>query len=209
MFILAVLFVLLTILMAATWSSARSYFAKGRLAGMEEATIEIILGINSHYESIGQPAPDHVRKAVEAVKSFARGACYEKSIHRYHARLWIFGDAVGATCWRKGYDACKTRMRPGKDRIRIDLSASELLHLVSLAHLGFKKMMPNDRGIEMHRFGNEDDARDGTRAIERLELALPVKYIPFDDPLAQSVNRQALIQNWWSSGRSATVATGY
>jgi hypothetical protein len=27
-----------------------------------------------------------------------------------------------------------------------------LLHLTSLAHLGFKKMMPNDRGIEMHRF---------------------------------------------------------
>jgi hypothetical protein len=32
--------------------------------------------------------------------------------------------------------------------------------------------MPNDPGIEMHRFNNEDDARDGNRAIERLEWPL-------------------------------------
>jgi hypothetical protein len=74
---------------------------------------------------------------------------------------------------------------------------SELLHLSWLAHLGFKKMMPNDRGIEMHRFNDEDDAQQGTRAIERLELAIPARHRPFDDPLAQSVSRHELIQNWW------------
>jgi hypothetical protein len=52
---------------------------------------------------------------------------------------------------------------------------SELLHLSWLAHLAFEKMMPNDRGIEMHRFNDEDDAQQGTRAIERLELAIPAR----------------------------------
>src|SRR5450432_58046 len=201
MVILVIIIALLTLLFASTWSSARSYFAKGRLAGMEEATREIIRGINSHYEEAGQAPPDHVMKAVDAVKTFASGASYEKSILRYHARLWIFGDAVGATCWRKGYDARRLQMTPKVDKIRVELSMRELLHLTSLAHLGFKKMMPNDRGIEMHRFGDEDDAREGTRAIDRLEQAIPVKQSPFDDPLAQSANRQELIENWWSTER--------
>src|SRR5712675_182126 len=87
--ILAVIVVLLVLLLASTWSSAKSYFARGRLAGMEEATLEIIRGVCSHYESSGQATPDHVVKAVEAVRTFARGATYEKSIYRYQARLWI------------------------------------------------------------------------------------------------------------------------
>src|ERR1700730_3614730 len=109
MVILAVIIVLLILLLASTWSSARSYFAKGRLAGMEEATLEIIRRINSHY-----------------------------------------------------------------------------------AHLGFKKMMPNDRGIEMHRFDGEEHALEGTRAVERLEWALPETHRPSD----HSGNRQALIRPW-------------
>jgi hypothetical protein len=203
MVMLAVLSVLLTILLVSTWSSARSYFAKGRLKGMEEATLEIIRGIDSHYQTAGQAAPDHVTRAIEAVRSFARGASHEKSIDRYQARLWIFGDAIGAACWRKGYDACKQEMTPGPDKIRVELSMGELLHLSWLAHLGFRKMMPNDRGIEMHRFNGEDDARDGNRAIERLELAIPARHRPFDDPLAQSANRYELIQHWWPLQRKS------
>ncbi len=63
--ILAVIVVLLVLLLASTWSSAKSYFAKGRLAGMEEATLEIIRGVCSHYESSGQATPDHVVKVRE------------------------------------------------------------------------------------------------------------------------------------------------
>src|SRR5260370_33211688 len=99
----------------------------------------------------------------------ARGSSCEKSIYRYQARLWIFGDAVGAACWRKGYDACKQQMTARDDRIRVDFAIGELLHLTALAHLGFKKMMPNDRGIEMHRFGGEQHAREVARALEKLE----------------------------------------
>jgi hypothetical protein len=76
--ILAILVLLLILLLVSTWSSAKSYFVKGRLAGMEEATLEIIRGIASHYEAAGQAPPDHVAKALEAVKIFARGASYEK-----------------------------------------------------------------------------------------------------------------------------------
>jgi hypothetical protein len=199
--ILVVIIVLLVLLLSSTWSAARSYFAKGRLAGMEEATLEIIRGISSHYEKAGEAPAEHVTAAIEAVQSFARGASCEKSIQRYQARLWIFGDAVGAACWRKGYDSCKLQMTPADDKIRVALSIGELLHLTSLAHLGFKKMMPNDRGIEMHRFGGEEHAREGTYAVEKLEQAIPPKHSPFDDPLAQCANRQELIQNWWASER--------
>jgi hypothetical protein len=199
MAILVVIIVLLMLLLASTWSSARSYFAKGRLAGMEEATLEVIRGINSHYEEAGQTPPDHVSKAVDAVRSFARGASCEKSIQRYQARLWVFGDAVGAACWRRGYDACRLLMTPSDDKIRVALSLGELMHLTSLAHLGFKKMMPNDRGIEMHRFGGEAHAFEGAYALERLEQAIPEQQRPFE----HADNRQALIRNWWPLARKS------
>jgi hypothetical protein len=197
MAILVVIIVLLVLLLASTWSSARSYFAKGRLAGMEEATLEIIRGINSHYEEAGQASPEHVVKAADAITSFARGASHEKSMQRYQARLWVFGDAVGAACWRRGYDACKLQMTPSDDKIRIALSAGDLLQLTSLAHLGFKKMMPNDRGIEMHRFTGEEHALEAAFAVERLEQAIPTPQRPFE----HSDNRQALIRNWWPQER--------
>ena len=72
--ILVVIIVLLVLLLASAWSSARSYFVKGRLAGMEEAKTEIIRGVRSHYELAGQPPPDDVTKAAEAVRTFARAA---------------------------------------------------------------------------------------------------------------------------------------
>ena len=199
MAILVVIIVLLLVLFAATWSSARSYFQKGRLAGMEEATREIIRGLGSHDKIAGQPAPDHVTTAIEALRSFAPGPNFEKNIQRYHARLWIFGDAVGGACWKKGYEACRLEMRAPEDKIRIDLSMAELLHLTSLAHLGFKKMMPNDRGIEMHRFDGEDHALAGAYAVEKLEQAIPEKRRPFE----HADNRTALIRHWWPLERKS------
>jgi hypothetical protein len=59
--------------------------------------------------------------------------------------------------------------------------------------MGFRKMMPNDRGIEMQRFDGEDHALAGTLAIERLEQAIPEPHRPFD----HSASRQALIRHWW------------
>ncbi len=131
------------------------------------------------------------------MRTFARGATYEKSIYRYQARLWIFGDAIGAACWRKGYDTCRLQMTPREDKIIVALSMNELLHLTSLAHLGFKKMMPNDRGFEMLRFSDEEQALCGTSAVEKLERAIPEKHRPSQ----HAANRQALIRRWWSAER--------
>ena len=88
-------------------------------------------------------------------------------------------------------------MMPTQDRIRVDLTASELLHLTSLAHLGFKKMMPNDRDVEMHRFADELHALEVTFAVERLEAAIPENIRPFEQP----ASRRALIRNWWPPER--------
>ena len=68
---------------------------------------EKALELGEGFDAGGRAPPYHLMKAVEAVKTLASGASCEKSILRYHARLWIFGDAVGAACWRKGYDACR------------------------------------------------------------------------------------------------------
>ena len=75
--------------------------------------------------------------------------------------------------------------------------AGVLLHLTSLAHLGFRKMMPNDRGIEMHRFGDEEQALEGAYAVERLERAIPGQHRPSE----HSADRQALIRHWWPPER--------
>jgi hypothetical protein len=197
--ILAVVAVLLIIFFAASWSSARSYFAKGRLAGMEEATGEIIRGIRAHYESAGQAAPEGVTKSIEAIAAFVHGAAAEKDILRYHTRLWTFGDAVGFACWRKGFESCRQQMSPQPDRTRVDLRGEDLLHLASLAHLGFKKMMPNDRGIETLRFAGEDHAVEVARAIERLEHAIPARH----RPAGHASTRQAMIGQWWPLERKS------
>jgi hypothetical protein len=191
--ILAVLVGLTLLLVIATWSSVRAYFARGRLAGMEEATREIIKGIRAHYELAGEPRPDHVTGAIEAVAASARGGSDEQDIRRYHARLFSFGDAVGAACWRKGYQSCRQKMLPREDRIRIDLPVADLVRLAALADLGFRRMMPNDRGVETPRFGGEHQAIEVARAIERLELSLPVA----DRPPSHAAMRQAMIRNWW------------
>jgi hypothetical protein len=66
--ILFILGVLLIAFVVAAWSCARSYFEKGRLRGMEEATREIVRGISSHYEVEGQ-IPECVGKALKQAKA--------------------------------------------------------------------------------------------------------------------------------------------
>src|SRR5258708_38089117 len=135
--ILTVIVVLLLLLFVASWSCARSYFARGRLAGMEEATREVIRGIRSHFDVAGQNPPDHVGKAVEAGTSFARSMSCEKSIHRYRARLWTFGDAAGGACWRKGYETCQQKMAPPAGRNRL---AGSLARVQDNAPLSYRRV---------------------------------------------------------------------
>jgi hypothetical protein len=196
--ILIVLTLLQLFFVVAIWSSVRTFFARGRLRGMQEATQEIVRGVQSHYEVAGEAIPAGVAKAIDAVTAVTSGASYNKKIYRYHAHLWVFGDAVGEACWRRGYEVCKRAMTPKQDIILVELSLRELLHLTWLAQLGFNHMMPNYRGFESYRFTGDEDARGGARAVERLEAAVPAEHRPFEDSAAQADGRRKLITEWWS-----------
>jgi len=183
--------------LAAAFSCARSYFGKGRIAGIRVATREILRGIQSHYHTAGLAIPQHIAKAIEAVDAFPGDPSSEKAFLRYRASLWTFGDALGGACWRKGFETCRARMLPREDRIRLDLRSDDLLQLAALAHLGFKKTMPNDRVIETLRFNGEQHALSAARAIDRLECALPESLRPSD----RSATRQDMIRHWWPPER--------
>jgi len=183
--------------LAAAFSCARSYFGKGRIAGIRVATREILRGIQSHYHTAGLAIPQHIAKAIEAVDAFPGDPSSEKAFLRYRASLWTFGDALGGACWRKGFETCRARMLPREDRIRLDLRSDDLLQLAALAHLGFKKTMPNDRVIETLRFNGEQHALSAARAIDRLECALPESLRPSD----HSATRQDMIRHWWPPER--------
>jgi hypothetical protein len=197
--ILSALAGLLVALVFACWSSAKSYFDRGRLRGMEDATREIARGISSHYELEGQGVPEGVGKAIEGVKAASRKRfkMQRGATDPYHAQLWILGDAIGEACWLKGHAAGIRRKAPAEGKIRVDLSLNELLQLSWLAHLGFQHMMPNYRGFEIHRFSGEEDAREGATAVTRIESAIPGKQRPIADLSVQSKSREMLIRDWW------------
>jgi len=199
---------LLVALVVASWSGARSYFERGRNQGMEDAIREITRGISLHYEFEGQVAPDGVAKAIKAIKAISgkRFRVPAGSTDPHHAQLWILGDALGEACWLKGHAAGIRRKTPAEGKTRVDLSLNELLQLSWLAHLGFQHMMPNFRDFEIHRFSGEEDAREGAKAVGKIEAAIPAKERPFADLLVQFESRQKLIRDWWNAVPASRIA---
>ena len=192
--ILLVLGVLHILLILTAISCGRSYFNKGRIAGMDEATREIVRGICAHYEMPEKTVPDQVAKAIEAIQSFAGEARHpQKAFSANTARSGFSVTKLAAPAGARGFLACREQMLPRRDKIRVDLSLDELTQLASLAHLGFKKMMPNDRAIEMIRFNGEQHALAVSRAVDRLEFAIPEASRPAD----HAATRHAMIRNWW------------
>jgi hypothetical protein len=204
--ILLVLSGLQLVLMYAVFSSAKSYFERGRIRGMQEAMREFTRGISSHYELEGQSAegegaPERVAAAIKAIatitpKKRKRG---NGATDPYHAQLWVLGDAIGEACWLKGHTAGMRRKAPAQGKVRVDLSLTELLQLSWLAQLGFQHMMPNYRGFEIHRFSGEADAREGALAVSKIEGAIPAKERPFADLTVQLKQRQRMIGEWWQA----------
>jgi hypothetical protein len=193
---------LIVALMAAAWSSARSYFESGRRQGIEEAIREMARGLSSHCQLDGGGLPSAVEKAMAAVRAMPerrRGRSKAKATDPSHAQLWILGDAIGEACWLRGHGAGVRRKAPAEGRIRVDLSVSELLQLGWLAHLGFQYMMPNYRGFESYRFSGEADAQEAARAISKIEAAIPAKARPVADPSANYKGRLSLIGDWWQA----------
>jgi hypothetical protein len=166
---------------------------------MQDAAQEMIRGISSHCELEGRGVPDSVTKAVANLKTLSARNLAPTSKDPYEARFWVFGDAVGDACWRKGHASGLKKREPAEGKVRIDLSLNELLQLSWLAHLGFQHMMPNFRGFEIHRFSGAQDAEDGSRAIGRIEAAIPASNRPFGDLPAQLKRRQKLIVGWWDA----------
>jgi hypothetical protein len=195
--ILLMLSGLLAAFIIAGFSCARSYFEKGRLRGMEEATRELIRGIGSHCKVEGQVVPERVARELKALKAGSGKHRKMGSVDPYHAQLWVVGDAIGEACWVKGHGAGARRKAPAEGKIRTDLSLSELLQLSWLAHLGFQYMMPNYRGLEMHRFSGEEDAWEAAKAVSKIEATIPAKERPFADLSMQFKSRQNLICDWW------------
>lgn len=191
-------------LIFACWSFATSYFDKGRLKGMEEATREISRGISSHCELEGE----RVAKVVKAVKAVS-GKRWKNGVgltDPYHAHLWIVGDAIGEACWLKGHAAGIRRRAPAEGKVRVDLSLIELLQLGRLAHLGFQHMMPNSRAFEIPRFSGEGDAQEAAKALAKIESAIPAKDRPFADVSVQFKSRQKLICDWWQTAPARLTA---
>jgi hypothetical protein len=203
MAILIVVAFLLFMLAISLGSLMRSCFVRGRHRGMQEAAAELIRGVSSHFEIEGQ-IPAGVSKALEKLRGSVGHVSHHRQLDLRHAQLWIFGDAIGSACWHKGYRSGKLSMAPREGKILVELSKIELLQLTWLSHLGFQHMMPNYRSFETHRFSGEDDARDGAKAIERLEVFVPLMLGPVD-PVALSNNRLTLIENWWSERKFAVV----
>ena len=64
-------------------------------------------------------------------------------------------------------------------------------------------MMPNYRGLELHRFSGEDEAMESAQAISKIEGVIPAKYRPFADLSVQFKSRQKLISGWWQKTDAA------
>lgn len=176
------------------WSCGRSYFAKGKIQGLEQAVRELQAGMASQ---LGTPLAPDVQNALTNFSN-CLGRYSGQRVHGtdpIHARLWVLGAALAEECWLKGHGAGVRRKAPAEGKIRIDLSATELLQLGGLANLGFQYMMPNMRLIDARRFTGKDDALDASRSISKVEAAIPNKYRP--DLLLQVESRERLIEDWW------------
>ena len=207
--VLVVLGGLLALLLVLAMSSARSYFEKGRREGMEEAIREMARGMTSHCQLEGGGLPVAVEKAISALKAVSvsdRRRSTKRWREAYHGQLWILGDAIGEACWLKGHGAGVRRKAPATGQIRVDLSVNELLQLGWLAHFGFQHMMPNYRSFEIYRFGGEEDAQEGARAIGKIEAVIPAKARPLADLTVTYKARQKLILDWWNATQGRLTA---
>jgi len=194
-----VLIGLFAILIWAVWGCAKSYHEVGRIRGIEQAVREIQKGIRSHVELEGAKLPGDVQAALDKLqvllKDYPRRHAY--STDPLHAQLWVLDAALGEASWLKGHAAGVRRKTPAAGKLRLDLSLVELLQLGGLANLGFQNMMPNARLFEIRRFRDEGDALEATRAISKIEGAIPEQHRP--DLLRQAESRERLISAWWDT----------
>lgn len=204
--VLWVVVALLLGLVWTTWSMSRSFFGRGRIRGIRECMAEIRKGTVVLLGSEDKHLPDDLQQALTALETLlARPSRKTKAgTDPIHAQLWTVGRTLADACWVKGHAAGIRRKAPVEGKIRLDLSAIELLQLGGLANLGFQNMMPNARLFELRRFTGRDDAVEATRAVSRLEAAIPKENRP--DLVRHADNRMQLIDSWWTPMTERSIA---
>jgi hypothetical protein len=188
------------------WSMSRSFFERGRIRGIRECVREMRKGTVAQLDCDDHKLPDDLRKAITALEALLdRAPLKNKSAtDPIHAQLWTLGRTLAEACWEKGHAAGIRRKAPTEGKIRVDLSAIELLQLGGLANLGFQYMMPNARLIDLPRFTGRDDAVEAARALSRLEATIPKEHRP--NLLRHAESRMDLIDNWWLPAVGRAIA---
>jgi hypothetical protein len=190
--IFAIITIVLAIFVWAVYSSVRSVLERRIPRQLAFLSDELIRGAQSQLSTRDEPIP---RAVVQLNRSFKQAL--SRPATAQHPALWELGNAIGEACWQNGYaEGLKVGATP-PDKIRIELTVDELLHMSWLAHLGFQYMMPNYRGFELHRFKGAEDAKAGARAVALLECALPRNQRPFSDITQQLQARDKMISDWW------------
>lgn len=180
-----------------TWSMSRSFLEKGRIRGIRECVKEMRRGTVAQLDCDDRKLPDDLQNALAALEALLdRAPLKTKSAtDPIQAQLWTLGRTLAEACWIKGHAAGIRRKAPSEGKIRIDLSVIELLQLGALSNLGFQFMMPNAKLVDLRRFSGKDDAVEATRALSRLEAAIPKEHRP--DLVLHADSRMQLIDGWW------------
>ena len=189
-----------------TWSMSRSFYEKGRIRGIRECVREMRRGTVVQLDCDDHKLPDDLQKALSALDALLERVPVKtkSATDPIHAQLWTLGRTLAEACWIKGHAAGVRRKAPSEGKIRIDLSVIELLQLGALANLGFQSMMPNARLLDLRRFSGRDDAVEATRALSRLEAAIPKDHRP--DLVRHADSRMQLIDGWWLPATERAIA---
>jgi hypothetical protein len=190
----AIAVIIFVLFIASIASAVKSHVERRLPRHLGKLVDEILAGAQPSLGSARSAYPASVLKASRNLKAalVPQGGAPEPL-------LWELGNAIGEACRHNGYhEGVKIGARPD-DKIRIDISLADLLHMSWLAHLGFQHMMPNYRGIEIHRFSGEDDAREAARSVALLECAIPKTDRPFADVKTQMLARDTMISGWWTA----------
>jgi hypothetical protein len=150
--------------------------------------------------------PEDLQKALSALDALLDRAplTTKSATDPIHAQLWRLGRTLAEACWIKGHAAGVRRKAPAEGKVRVDLSAIDLLQLSGLASLGFQHMMPNARLLAMSRFTGRDDALEAARALSRLEAAIPKEHRP--NLVRHAEGRMELINDWWMPTAERAIA---
>lgn len=177
---------------------SRSFFEKGRTRGIQDCIREMRRGTAIILECDEANLPQDIRNIASALETLlARPPVKAKSAaDSINVQLSTLGKMLGEACWLKGHSAGIRRRSPAEGKVRVDLSAIDLLQLGALANLGFKHMMPNARLFDLQRFTGSDDADEAAQAVSRLEAAIPKEHRP--DLLRRAADRMKLINDWWT-----------